>query len=173
MIANGDLYAMAAGLLSDVETIFAAPPWGGAAVTLPARRYVSDGQQVAFDCAELVVAANLLWGGYPDSENVAWIPKHAGVPVAVEFTIFLTRCVPKIDMTQGGQPIIPTAAQISASAQTVLQDGVVLFFGILQRHHAGLLFADCDNVLVGRMQSLGPEGGLAGWALPIRTQIGS
>lgn len=173
MAGPTDLYDLAAGLLADVVAIFAAPIGGGPPIALPDRQYVSDGQAVAFDCAELVVAAPRLYTGYAASENLERVQRGQGVPVAAEFTIYLTRCVPKIDTTGSGQVIVPTPTEIDASAQAILQDGWVLYAGVLQRHHAGTLFADCEDVFVGQLLSLGPEGGLGGWALPVRTQIGS
>lgn len=155
------LFTLAQGLLTSIENIFSA-----AGVSLPSRKYVSNGD-VAFDCEQLAVQASQVYLGQSGGQVITPITKGAAVVRTVEFSIYLLRCAPVAPDNQTA----PSAADIQANAQKILIDGWVLFQGVLAEGIAGTLLGECENFSVNAMTPQGPAGGQAGWLLKIAGQI--
>jgi len=152
-----EIFDAASDLLARVEAAAAA-----AAVTLPDRRFVSNGE-VAFDCALVAVQLPSAFRGtpaFPESDR----NRRNTVVWTFEFTVWLVRDVPILSE----QGVWPSAAAITDSASIILRDAHVLTYGLLPQLDE--LAAGCTSLAVGNLAGVGPEGGVAGWQLPV--QIG-
>ena len=126
----------------------------------PSRQYVSDGNLVAWDCEQLVVAVA---STFSHDGNVATEYQGTAVamaPRAAEVEVWLVRCCPTPD--DDGEP--PAADAIDASAAVVLADPMIILDTLWRKHAAGEL-ASCKGLAFRRWQAVGPSGGLTGGVL--------
>jgi hypothetical protein len=133
----------------------------GAAV--PARRYLAPGPLAAWDGEHLAVSCTQVLPGASDSSARAGgnPSRQAGsmqMPRGV-YEARILRCVPTVD--DGGRP--PTAEAIHAASVALLTDLGLLLQGVYR------FLADSPQgvATAGQADSLGPEGGLAGYRVLI------
>ncbi len=154
MASPDRLYGIARQIL---DTVAAGLDGAGPSHAAPSRQYVSDGNLVAWDCEQLVVA---IAATYSHEGNVATEyqgPAVAMAARAAEVEVWLVRCCPTPD--DDGEP--PTAAAIDASAAVVLADPMIILDTLWRKHAAGEL-ATCKGLVFRRWQAVGPSGGLTG-----------
>ena len=163
MPGNTDrVYAIARRVLDTVADGLAN---AGTPHTPPARQYVADGNLVAWDCAQLVVAVDSTQNtdGNPAAEYQG--PAAMAARVAT-LAIWLLRECPTVD--DEGQP--PTAAAIDASAQVVLADPTIMLDALWTEYRAGTLIG-CHGLAFQRWQAVGPMGGLTGGVLRLNVDL--
>lgn len=149
------LFEAAAALLQAVED-----SWTEVDV-LPSRRYVSNGA-VAHDCEQATVAILRTYAGTPSA--LASGPTQGMATRTATLRAEVARCVPSTD--EGGP--MPSAAGIQDSAEEVHRDHDLLI--IAARKFAKE--SGCEEVIIGDALPFGPEGGIAGWGLEVRAQLG-
>lgn len=119
------------------------------AIVLPARRYVHAGD-VAFDCEQVVVAAQDLTHSFPDAAAEILVcspPRHTA------FEVWIVRCVPTLK--DNGDP--PTTTDLDAAAYQTLVDQWTLAYVLWANRSdwSGV----CASLLFGPVEIVGPEGG--------------
>lgn len=161
MPAHDRLYGIARQILDTASAGLTA-----AGLTAPERQYVADGNMVAWDCEQLVVA---IVATYSHEGNVAQetqMPAFAMAPRAAEVEVWLARCAPTMD--EDGTPA--AAEAIDASAGVVLADPMVILDCLWRAHAAGNL-ASCKGLVFRRWQAVGPSGGLTGGVLRLAVNL--
>lgn len=143
----------------------------------PADRYVAMGKPAADGCDQLVVWADTFTlvrpaGTLANSLASRDSLEPGGALPAVVFNVQLLRC---------GAPVpdgnvLPTPAEMDAHATTALTDAWALYRGLLAALSAGTLFGTPNPVpahhtLIRDMTAYGPEGGVAGWSVPVRVSL--
>lgn len=151
------IFDAAVDLLGRVEDAAA-----NAGVVLPERRFVSNGE-VAFDCELVAIQVPTGFRGSPALPSPDRNRRNVTV-WTFEFTVWLIRCVPTIN----DRGIVPTAAALQDSASVILRDAHILTYDLMPLLDD--LSDTCTHVAAGNLVGVGPEGGFAGWQLPI--QIG-
>lgn len=151
---SGRLREVADDILQATEAGFAA-----AKIALPERRFVSN-NGVAFDCAQLSVEVGALGSGTAVSDR-AVSNRMPSVPVATILVALIRDCQPMSD--ESGTP--PTVEAIEAASEELLADASVLMQIFMKRKVLG----SCSDVSLQSCVPYGPEGGVAGWVLTIRT----
>lgn len=134
----------------------------------PARQYVADGNLVAWDCEQLVVAVEQTLGhqGNVSAESLDPGLAFAMAPRAAVMGIWLVRCCPTVN--DEGKP--PAAERVDESAQLVLRDPQIMLETLWRAHAAGDL-GDCQGLVFQRWQAVGPEGGLTGGVLRLSINL--
>lgn len=159
------LYGIARVVL---DTVAAGLNAAGGSHVAPSRQYVADGNMVAWDCEQLVVAVdstqNHAGNAAVESVDLAFAMAARSATLGV----WLVRCCPTVE--DDGEP--PAAAEIEASAQTVLADPMIMLDCLWRAHTAGNL-GTCKGLAFQRWQSLGPMGGLTGGVLRLNIDLTS
>lgn len=155
------LYLLASQVLETVATGLA-----DAGLVVPARRYVADGNAVAWDCEQLVVSVDSTQGyeGNVAAEQLG--PAFAMALRAATLGVWIVRPAPALD--DEGTP--PPADEIDANAQVVLQDPMVTLECLWRAHAAGEL-GSCKGLAFQRWQAIGPSGGLTGGVLRLNVDL--
>lgn len=160
---NYVLYDIAQEILDAVVAGFT-----DAGVDLPTRRFVSNGA-IADDCEQLAVRVLRIYQGLPEEET-AQPDRMAGAGLrSIDIGVRLTRdCVPLPDDAQD----VPSAEEIDANGRVLLIDGWLLRKVVVAAKKAGEILSACEDAFVGPCVSFGPQGGVGGWELGIRAQVG-
>ena len=166
-MADDRLYVLGQTLLDEAASLLLA-----AGREVPDRQYVANGPppDVAWDCRQLTVALVRLFSGTPGLERTGRVAGGFGPCATIwsaEYLIELVRCVAGLD-DQGDSP---DATVIDAEAATLLTDLYVLQQGLADAAAAGELGARCDDVAIGNVTLVGPEGGMAAVRVPIQVQL--
>lgn len=167
MIPPGRLFELCSAVKDAVIDGFAQ-----AAVDLPARRYVANGQQqVAYDCEQLTVAHTITQGHTGSVVNLgltanprdaAWALRSAVVSVTI------VRCAPTPHTS--GQSITPPSVDAEeTSAAEMYADGQLALNSLIAAAKAGDL-GSCRTVAFLDLQTPGTSGGFASSVL--RVQLG-
>jgi hypothetical protein len=157
LLAQAGTNARVYTLMSDVLQAVV-DHYGNEGVALPDRRYVHVGA-VAFDCEQLVFAADSLTPGLPQGASP---PQKCIRPKSLQASLSLVRCVP--GLTEAGDE--PTVEALDEMAETLLVDAWLLPAAVIAAQAAGA-FGDCSDVNIGVMDAVGPEGYFGGWRLHI------
>lgn len=163
------VYDLASALLAAVEDRY--PTTGDHA--LPARRYVSDGLPAHDICDDGSCGQVTVWisrvfptTGDPTVEAPVAVRFEAGR--AVEAQIEVVRRVPAIG--DDGDAMVPTPAEIEASAALVLADAEMVPQAIRVAQREGDL-PGCRAVVFAGWTSLGPQGGVGGGRVTMRLAV--
>lgn len=139
------------------------------------RVYVSPGVP-AFDCEQLTVHA----GGPAEGDTLPLQPpvqpgfRDLGVGSLhlINLTATVVRCIAN---PQGKQPVIPTAAQLHASAKKVNDDVWAIWNYVRAKHRAGQIFTRPDGqgrpLIFDPAVAVATSGGFAGFQVQIRVQL--
>jgi hypothetical protein len=140
--------------------------FAAASVTLPSRRFVSNGA-VAFDeCEQLAVQVERIHVGGVGAETSA--PVNCVVTRTAELAVWLTRCTPQ--MAEDGTP--PSASEIDASAEDLLADAVLLSEAVITKRRDYAHFdGNRRDVGIAELRPIGPEGGQGGAVQRVRVQL--
>lgn len=131
--------------------------------TVPARVYISHGIGAAWDCSHLAVCLQQCLPGTSDGSGSAQgLPSHGSGSMQIvrgSFQARILRCVPTVD----DDGALPAAEAIQAASVGLLDDLGMLLAGIYR------FLKDSPNgvATVGAVESLGPDGGLAGYATTV------
>ena len=124
----------------------------------PKRRYVTPGAQAVWDDEQMTVA--VLRPSIPGAVSQATNPRARPCPGPrhVELRLEIVRCIPAGTVTGGGVFVPPDPEACEQAAENLLADAGVL---------SALTPADLTGVAgrpatLGTVQTMGPEGGLAG-----------
>lgn len=164
MAALADLYGTAAKLLSLFESELT-----GLGISLPDRRYVSPGQIPAWDGEQLTVNLIGVAQGQP------------GMPLATSFSptaahyhaqygLSLLRAVPVIESEGPLMLQVPDGEQITEASSEILGDAAALVKAG-QRIHQSYLATSAGEGFMFELQTVGPEGGLAGHRLLVTLSV--
>lgn len=134
--------------------------FAGAAIDLPARQFVSN-NGVAYDCEQVSVEVGGLSTGSATADRVGSLR----VPVRKVATILvaLIRDCQPMSSEEGNPPDVET---IEAASDQLLADASVLI-SVFKKS----TLASCEDTSVQSCVPYGPEGGVAGWVLTIRTAL--
>lgn len=143
--------------------------YADAGVGLPARQYVSDGGEIAFDCELLAVGLEQVYRGAPNFASPILVSQRCASLRTAEFHVWIVRCasVPQDD----GSP--PSTTSIESFALPLYTDVWLLPSGLTQAALDGDLGSSCDDVLVGNLLVKGPEGAYVGVDLSLSFLLGS
>lgn len=138
------------------------------------RSYVSPGPPAWDCCPQLTVHV----GGPSEGDTAPLAPplqpghrtRQVGIVPLVPLTATVIRCVP---ITDGNTP--PTAAVLEAAAQEVDEDVWAIWAMTRQRFEEGTLFpspSGSRELIFQPALVSAPEGGCAGWQIPVQVAIG-
>lgn len=140
------------------------------AVTAPPELQGVRHGEFAHDCEMLVVhCPRVTFDALgPPVGNVL---RTAVIP-AVDLTVTLLRCWPSAEAGS----VAPPAAEITAAAKTLADDGAELIGGLAAKWADGSLFPTAglnadDVTLVPGLEPVGPEGKLAGWTFTLSVLV--
>lgn len=141
----------------------------------PARRYVAVGLP-ALDCEQLTVHAFQVGEADTAPRETTMDLLRRGHPYARLNLAFLVitiarECYPGPTAMNMQVPEPPTVVDLVAASETIYADGWQLWNAVPTALRDGALFSACRFVGWQPMQPLGPEGGMAGWTMPIQVQI--
>lgn len=134
----------------------------------PERQSVEHGEEfdLPHDCEQLLVALT----SYTLEQQAQALDGGgcAVIPVAT-FVVELLLCYPYGTPEQTAPPV----DEISAAARRIADAGVALVDGLHDASVAGTLFTQrcCDDVTIAAPDPVGPDGGLAGWALTLSVRL--
>lgn len=170
MGAATDLFGICAEWLAVCEAAVATAPGGAIA-----RAYVSPGPPV-LDCAPQLTVHP---GGPAEADTFPLQPslgpahrdQVSGSVHMIALTAIVVRCVPTLE-NDGG---LPTIASMEAAANEIHGDLWAIWNFTRDRRQDGSLFASPSNrreLFFDAAFPLVPSGGLGGWQIPIRVQLG-
>lgn len=158
-VGPGDLDLLAHDLLDVcVEALGTIPGYLPTLAGAPVRSFVSPGQPALDCCDQLTVHV-------PNVVERAATPKpsHGRLNVP-NLLVTITRCVPTGEITASSYTP-PSVAEEEAAAAQMNADGWALWNHIWNQVRAGTFLTRCDQVTVGNLTALIPEGGCGGWTL--------
>jgi hypothetical protein len=171
-VASGDLFALARELLDACEGIVATSPGG----PIP-RSFISPGLPALDCCPQLTVHV----GGPAEADTSPLVypldPGHRTANLEllnlVQLTITVVRCTPP---SSGDEPL-PQGSALEDAAEEIDADLWCLWNELRQLHRSGALFdapagPGSRDLFFDPAVSLNPQGGCAGWLIPIRVQLG-
>lgn len=168
MLAVGATWQLASDVLDAVQFHYAEQ-----GETLPAVQYVAPCLPAA-DCEMLAVhiegwfsseGQNISPTGLAHSRRAGHTLKGATV------AIYLLRCVHGIELTEGGQPVLPSVSQEEEDAERILRDSVLLANALIDAERDERL-GGCHGLVFDTWTSLTNEGGLGGGVLRMRAVLG-
>jgi len=139
-------------------------------ISLPARRYVSDGPEVAHDCEEVVVAFQRVYRGTPAIEgDAALTPMRCGGWRTGIFDIHIIRCTsaPKDD---GSAPHTET---IEGFADNILIDAWFLPEALTAASFDGTLAGECEEIFIPQAVMVPAAGGFGGVVVTMHWFLGA
>lgn len=155
------IWDIATGLLDAVVDLYAAE-----GIDLPERRVVVEGIP-AFDCVSVIVSLRRVFRGLPNVSFGEQTLACAGIRTA-EFHILILRCASAPD--DDGNP--PAVNVIQSFSEPIYTDAWVLTAGMQLAALNGSLGAACDDISIGELAVIGPEGAIGGVDLTVLWQLG-
>lgn len=169
MGAATDLYDLADETLLVCEAALALLPAG-----VPERVYVAHGIP-AIDCEQLTVSVYTVPEADTSPRSLPLdrqfkVAKYGAVDL-VYLTVQLVRCYPPA--TAGGRQVnlSPRVADLTAFAQMINADGWQLWNGLKSAKRQGAFAGICREFSMDPLLPIQPQGGYAGWAVPIQVQL--
>ncbi len=92
--------------------------------------------------------------------------QQATVNVAT-YVVTITRCIP--GGYRGGTPPLPT--EYEARSERLLTDLWLLWKGIPRGMNDGLLWQQCEQIILGPASAIPESGGIGAWAIPITAEV--
>jgi len=132
----------------------------------PARRYVSDGPMLAWDCEQVAVTAESTFGHQGNISAPVVDPVQCLAMRGAVLGVWVVRCAPTMD--DDGEP--PAAAAINANAAVVLADPTVVFDALAAALRDGT-WLGAHGLAFEEWTGIGPEGGLTGGVLRVRVDL--
>ena len=127
-------------------------------VTLPQRQYRAPGQVIVWDGEQMTVALMGVDQGQPGQTfGQSFVPAAANYHLV--FSVNLVREI--AGMTDLGTEGIPDAATMDSDGLATMGDAAALIKAAQQIHQTYMVTDPGMGFVVGPLQTLGPEGGLA------------
>ena len=126
---------------------------------VPVSDYCCDDGQLTVHLASLDHEAFGTFNTEPPPQNCASTP-------TARFVITVRRCHPTVNATGGS----PTPARMDDASAGLLADLWAILTELYDRRSAGTLFSAptlCADVEIGTAEPEPPQGGCAGWAIPV------
>jgi hypothetical protein len=141
-------------------------------VTLPDRQHFAPGQIPAMDGEQLVGnLVGIAQGGAGLHMGVSMHP--AAVRYAATFSVALLRSIPIVQAEPGPYDyVVPSSADIHAAGVESIEDAEALLKSAQAIHGQYLLTGQGQDFETGPLQTIGPEGGLAGPKILVTLTIG-
>lgn len=143
-------YQVAADVLAEVVAALEAVGNGA-----PERRYVNDGQLVAWDCEQVATGIESIFGhtgALADDPTDDCLTMRAAL-----VQVWIVRCSPTLD--DAGQ--VPAPAEIDASARVTLSDPLVAMNAITDAYRDGRITGARGLQFI-ETSTAGPDGGYVG-----------
>lgn len=140
------------------------------AVSLPERQYVTPGSMVPWDGEQLTVSLMGIDQGHPGAGQAASVIPETATFYA-SFSVNLIRKVPIINTEGFAAGEVPTAEDLDASGQGLVGDAAALILAGSQVHLARVLVGPGEEMVIGPLSPVGPEGGLAGSRLLVSVSL--
>lgn len=135
-------------------------------ITLPARRFVSNGDVAMDNCEQFAVQMKRNYEGLPGAEDITPLKPACLFDRSVEFDLWIIHCAPT--MNDKGTP--PSVHDLEASAEVVMRDAATLPWILYHAYRQGVL-NECDSLLLGPVLGHGPEGGVVGIHMRVEAQL--
>lgn len=168
MGAATDLFDLADETLAVCEAALALLPAG-----VPERSYVAHGIP-AIDCEQLTVSVYTV----PQADTSPralpldrqFKAKYGGVNL-VFMTVQLVRCYPPPTANGRQVNLLVRTQELTAFAQAINADGWQLWNGLITAKRQGAFAGVCREFSLDPLLPIQPQGGFAGWAVPIEVQL--
>ena len=131
----------------------------------PDRRYVNDGQLVAWDCEQVTVAVESIHGHTGNLFEASGAQDCLVMRAAV-VSVWIVRCSPVLD--DSGTP--PPVSEIEASARVALSDPLVVVNAITDAYRAGRITGSRGLAFLDGTTA-GPDGGFVGTVSRFRIDL--
>jgi hypothetical protein len=166
--AATDLFDLADTMLSVCVDALALLPAGA-----PERAYVGHGLP-AIDCEQLVVSTYQLPLADTSPRSLPldrmFKEKYGSLNLPM-LVVSIARCYPCITLDKRQEPIFPSVAELTAASELVYADGWQLWNGIKTAKRLGAFGGLCRELAMDPMLPLQPQGGFAGWTIPVEIQL--
>lgn len=146
-----DPYQLASDLLTNVVSGMTA-----LGSTLPTVQYVAPGAVVAYDGEQITTNILRLYAGSPGAESAFEYGQF--ITMTAELQVVIVRYTPALQDAIGGAPVAPSAADMQASAQQMLQDVQNLTQTLVNIISTNALGTRGMPTKVGPVTTEGPEG---------------
>lgn len=140
-----------------------------AGVPLPSRQVIADGHPIAHDCELVAVSLSRTYRGTASTVIAPTVPQRCFSLRTAEYHVWIVRCTSKPQ--ENGEP--PAAATITSFAQPILTDAWLLPYVLQTAALSDNLAAPCDDITVGQLTGLNPQGGFGGSDLIVEFQLGN
>lgn len=143
-------------------------------VDVPERQYFAPGQIPAQDGEQLVANLVGVMQGQPGVAYSGTFPGGGiGATFSATFSVALLRAIPVVMAEPGGIDfMVPTADDIDEAAQSFIGDTEALLKAAQAIHHSYQVTDPGMGFEVGPLQTIGPEGGLAGPKMLVTVSLG-
>ena len=162
--------ALLTTFVTTIDSIAEATSWVPDAWALPTRQAYVPGSNVAWDGEQLTLNFMGTRIGFPGREATQPL-LPVNVTLFYDFELTMLRQVAALT-GRGGQGGIPLAAKLSASAGDVEVDNVLMLAALVQMHAAGAIVPVGIPFLYGAVETVGPQGTLAGSHVQVSFQAG-
>ena len=132
----------------------------------PARRYVSDGPMLAWDCEQVAVTVESVYGHQGNVASAQVDPVQCLRMSGAVLGVWVVRCAPTMD--DDGTP--PAAVTIDTNAAVVLGDPIVMLDALTAGLRSGA-WLGAYGLAFEEWTGIGPEGGLTGGVLRVRVDL--
>ena len=139
-------------------------------VTVPSRRYVTPGGLIPWDTDQLTVSLMSVDQGQPGiGDTTTMIPQ--AVVFYASYSVNLIRAIPVVNTEGFAGTQLPTAAELDESGQQLQTDAGALLLAAAAIHIGYTLTDPGQGFVIGPLQPVGPEGGLAGSRLMLTISL--
>ena len=136
----------------------------------PARQVYQPGSNVAWDGEQLVLNFMGMRPGMPGRETTQPI-LPVNILLYYDFEVTILRPVAALT-GRGGQGGFPSVKKQAASSSDIETDNLLLMAALVQMHHQGAIVPVGIPFLYGSVDTVGPQGALAGSHVSVSFQAG-
>lgn len=140
-------------------------------IELPERRYVAPGSAIVWDGEQMTVNLVQVLSGQPGAPGLTTPTPPATRVFHATWAITLLRAVPALEVDGPVEESIPTSPEIEESGLETMADSQGLLLAAQAIHEGYVLTRPGMGFVVNTLQTLGPEGGLAGVRLQVSLSL--
>jgi hypothetical protein len=130
-------------------------------VTLPPRQYRTPGAMVPWDGEQFTVSLIGIDQGQPGGQVTVTVVPQA-LALYAQFSLNLVRKVAILNVESFAASQVPSAAALDSSGEQLISDAQQLILAASQLHLRYQVTGPGEGFVIGPLQPVGPEGGLAG-----------
>lgn len=130
-------------------------------VEVPERRYRTPASMIPWDGEQFTVSLMGIDQGRPGAAQAQSVVPQAAIFYA-SLALNLIRAVPILNVEAFAEQEIPTAEDLDGSGEQLLGDAAALVLAATEFHQSYVLADPGVDLVIGPLQPVGPEGGLAG-----------